>query len=146
MSKKLSLLVCLASLMVAFFGCSNEKVAGTVTDTGNTIAESQVTGVVLRVDGTPAADAMVRMARMAVFDSVLHVPEKIEVLTDSNGVYAFDSALSDTEQLYCSVIRGFVYYCQSLIIFSLLQVVLFSLLLKRIHKISYLIKESNATE
>ena len=99
MSKKLSLLVCLASLMVAFFGCSNEKVAGTVTDTGNTIAESQVTGVVLRVDGTPAADAMVRMARMAVFDSVLHVPEKIEVLTDSNGVYAFDSALSDTFQL-----------------------------------------------
>ena len=60
--------------------------------------------------------------------------------------YWFDSALSDTEQLYCSVIRGFVYYCQSLIIFSLLQVVLFSLLLKRIHKISYLIKESNATE
>lgn len=99
MSKKLSLLVCLTSLMVAFWGCSNEKVAGTVTDTGNTIAESQVTGVVLRVDGTPAAEAMVRMARMAVFDSVLHVPEQIEVLTDSNGVYAFDSALSDTFQL-----------------------------------------------
>lgn len=100
MSKKFSLLVCLTSLVFAFLGCSNDKVAGTVTDTGNTIqAEAQVTGVVLRVDGSPASDAMVRMARMAVYDSVLHVPEKIEVLTDSDGVYAFDSALSDTFQL-----------------------------------------------
>jgi hypothetical protein len=100
MSKKFSLLVCLASLVVAFLGCSNEKVAGTVTDTGNTIqADAQVTGVVLRVDGSPASDAMVRMARMAVYDSVLHVPEQIEVVTDSDGVYAFDSALSDTFQL-----------------------------------------------
>ncbi|MBR5414288.1 MAG: carboxypeptidase regulatory-like domain-containing protein, partial [Fibrobacter sp.] len=100
MNKKFSLLVCLASLVVAFLGCSNEKVAGTVTDTGNTVtADAQVTGVVLRVDGSPASDAMVRMARMAVYDSVLHVPEKIEVLTDSDGVYAFDSALSDTFQL-----------------------------------------------
>ena len=100
MNKIISLLVCLASLVVAFWGCSNEKVAGTVTDTGNTVtADAQVTGVVLRVDGSPASDAMVRMARMAVFDSVLHVPEQIEVLTDSDGVYAFDSALSDTFQL-----------------------------------------------
>ena len=97
MNKKFSLLVCIASLVVAFLGCSNEKVAGTVTDTGNTVtADAQVTGVVLRVDGSPASDAMVRMARMAVYDSVLHVPEQIEVLTDSDGVYAFDSALSDT--------------------------------------------------
>ncbi len=96
MSKKFSLLACLASFAVALIGCSNEKVAGTVTDTGNTVA---VSGVVLRVDGTPASDAMVRMARMAVYDSVLHLPEQIEVLTDSDGVYAFDSALSDTFQL-----------------------------------------------
>lgn len=99
MSKKFSLLACLASFAVALIGCSNEKVAGTVTDTGNTLAETQVSGVVLRVDGTPASDAMVRMARMAVYDSVLHVPEQIEVVTDSEGVYSFDSALSDTFQL-----------------------------------------------
>lgn len=99
MSKKFSLLACLASFAVALIGCSNEKVAGTVTDTGNTLAETQVSGVVLRVDGTPASDAMVRMARMAVYDSVLHVPEQIEVVTDSDGVYSFDSALSDTFQL-----------------------------------------------
>jgi hypothetical protein len=100
MSKKFSLLACLASFAVAFIACSNEKVAGTVTDTGNTVtADAQVTGVVLRVDGSPASDAMVRMARMAVYDSVLHVPEQIEVLTDSAGIYAFDSALSDTFQL-----------------------------------------------
>ena len=96
MNKKFSLLACLASFAVALIGCSNEKVAGTVTDTGNTVA---VSGVVLRVDGSPASEAMVRMARMAVYDSVLHIPEQIEVVTDSNGVYAFDSALSDTFQL-----------------------------------------------
>lgn len=53
MNKKFSLLACLASLAVSLIGCSNEKVAGTVTDTGNTLAETQVSGVVLRVDGTP---------------------------------------------------------------------------------------------
>ena len=58
MSKKFSLLACLASFAVSLIGCSNEKVAGTVTDTGNTLAETQVSGVVLRVDGTPASDAM----------------------------------------------------------------------------------------
>ena len=99
MSKKFSLLTFLASFALALIGCSNDKVAGTVTDTGNTLAETQVSGVVLRVDGTPASDAMVRMARMAVYDSVLHVPEQIEVVTDSDGVYSFDSALSDTFQL-----------------------------------------------
>jgi hypothetical protein len=36
---------------------------------------------------------------MAVYDSVLHIPEKVEVKTDSDGVYAFDSVLSDTFQL-----------------------------------------------
>ena len=96
MSKKFSLLACLASFAVSLIGCSNEKVAGTVTDTGNTVA---VSGVVHRVDGSPASDAVVRMARMAVYDSVLHVPEQIEVVTDSDGVYSFDSALSDTFQL-----------------------------------------------
>ena len=99
MNKKFSLLACLASFAIALIGCSNEKVAGTVTDTGNTLAETQVSGVVRRVDGTPASDAMVRMARMAVYDSALHVPEQIEVVTDSKGVYSFDSALSDTFQL-----------------------------------------------
>ena len=85
-----------AVLAVAFAACSNDKVAGTVTDTGNTVA---VSGVVYRVDGSPASDAVVRMARMAVYDSTLHVPEQIEVVTDSAGVYSFDSALADTFQL-----------------------------------------------
>ena len=94
---KFALGVAVALMLAA---CSNEKVAGTVTDTGNTVtADVQVSGVVLRVDGSPASDAVVRMARMATFDSVLHVPEQIEVLTDSDGVYSFDSALADTFQL-----------------------------------------------
>ena len=94
---KLALWVAVA---LVFAACSNEKVSGTVTDTGNTVtAEAQVSGVVLRADGKPASEAVVRMARMAVFDSVLHVPEQVEVMTDSDGVYSFDSALADTFQL-----------------------------------------------
>lgn len=89
-------------LFLFLIACGNsDNTAGTVTDTGNTIASSdlQVTGVVSRVDGTPAQAALVRMARTAVYDSVLHVPEQMEVLTDSEGVFAFDSAIADTFQL-----------------------------------------------
>ncbi len=98
-SFKYALLSLLSAL--ALVSCSNDKSAGTVTDTGNTLAEDEslVAGVVRRVDGTPASDAVVRMARMAVVDSVLHVPEQIEVVTDSDGVYSFDSAIADTFQL-----------------------------------------------
>lgn len=102
MRKKFSLLMGLVSAFaLSIVACSNDKVAGTVTDTGNTIAEERplISGVVHRVDGTPAADAMVRMARMAVYDTVLHIPEQVEVYTDSDGVYAFDSVISDTFQL-----------------------------------------------
>ena len=102
MMKKFSLLMGLVSAFaMSFLACSNDKTAGTVTDTGNTVASEEVlvSGVVHRVDGTPAVDAKVRMARMAVFDSVLHIPEQVEVYTDSEGVYSFDSVLSDTFQL-----------------------------------------------
>lgn len=95
MSKLFCLLMTgLVSLLVA--SCSNEKTAGTVTDTGNTIA---ISGVVHRVDGSPASEAVVRMARMAVKDGVMHVPEQVEVVTDDDGVYAFESILADTFQL-----------------------------------------------
>ena len=88
---KFAFLTLAATVAFAFTACSNDKTAGTVTDTGNTVAEADVVaGVVRRVDGSPASEAVVRMARMAVFDSVLHVPEQIEVVTDSDGVYAFD--------------------------------------------------------
>ncbi|WP_294112914.1 carboxypeptidase regulatory-like domain-containing protein [uncultured Fibrobacter sp.] len=97
---KFAFLTLAATVAFAFTACSNDKTAGTVTDTGNTVAEADVVaGVVRRVDGSPASEAVVRMARMAVFDSVLHVPEQIEVVTDSDGVYAFDSVIADTFQL-----------------------------------------------
>ena len=99
--KKLKFAIFALVAVLTLMACSNDKAAGTVTDTGNTVAEAdyQVAGVVLRVDGTPASEAVVRMARMAVIDSVLHVPEQIEVVTDTDGVYAFDSAIADTFQL-----------------------------------------------
>ncbi len=99
MKMKLFYLAC--AIAAVFSACSSDKVAGTVTDTGNTVAtnEGQVAGVVRRVDGSPASDAVVRMARMAIYDTILHIPEQIEVVTDSDGVYAFDSAIADTFQL-----------------------------------------------
>ncbi|MCF0222444.1 MAG: carboxypeptidase regulatory-like domain-containing protein [Fibrobacter sp.] len=77
---------------LCFVGCTYET-AGTVTDTGNTVA-----GVVYHADGSEAAEAVVRMARMRV-DNGVGVPELIEVTTDSTGAYAFDSVLADTFQL-----------------------------------------------
>ncbi len=81
-------------------GCSDDKTAGTVTDTGNTVASSEVkvAGVVHRVDGSAADDAIVRMARMRIVDGV-GVPEHLEVSTDTAGAFAFDSVLADTFQL-----------------------------------------------
>lgn len=91
-------LVLSLGLVFSFFGCASDNTAGTVTDTGNTIAEA-VTGVVHRVDGKAASNAVVRMARIATEDDSLRVPELQEVVTDSAGVFAFDSVLSDTFQL-----------------------------------------------
>ncbi len=101
MNLKLIFLWLVSALAMVACSDSSEDVAGTVTDTGNTIAQSeyQVSGVVSRVDGSPAKAALVRMARTTIDDTVLHVPERVEVLTDSEGVFSFDSALADTFQL-----------------------------------------------
>ena len=80
----------------ALVGCSSEKTAGTVTDTGNTVA---VSGTVLGVDGKVVSDAVVRMARITSFEDSLQIPEMFEVSTDTAGVFAFDSAIADTFQL-----------------------------------------------
>lgn len=86
------------ALAMGFMGCGEDNTAGTVTDTGNTVAA--VTGVVHRADGTVASAATVRMARMAVVNNgSMQIPERVEVETDSAGVFAFDSALADTFQL-----------------------------------------------
>lgn len=85
-------------------GCSEDSnTAGTVTDTGNTIATSkvaEVSGVVRRTDGSVASEATVRMARRAeIKNGSLQLPEHVETVTDTAGVFAFDSALADTFQL-----------------------------------------------
>ncbi|SHK68131.1 carboxypeptidase-like regulatory domain-containing protein [Fibrobacter sp. UWEL] len=76
-------------------GCT-EKTAGTVTDTGNTVA---VSGTVRDADGKVASNAIVRMARIASADEALVVPDMFEAKTDTAGVFAFDSAIADTFQL-----------------------------------------------
>lgn len=105
--QKFSLLTSILAVgFVLLCGCSEDtNTAGTVTDTGNTIADSDtavaaVTGVVRREDGSIAAEATVRMARRATIkDGALQIPEHVETQTDSAGVFAFDSALADTFQL-----------------------------------------------
>lgn len=103
-----SVLAVWSILFFALCGCSDDSnTAGTVTDTGNTIADgdtvevgSAVSGVVRRVDGSMASEATVRMARRAeIKNGVLQIPEHLETKTDSAGVFSFDSALADTFQL-----------------------------------------------
>ena len=53
--------------------------------------------------------------------------------------------LSETEQLYCSLFREFVYYCQALIVLSLLQGFLFSLILIRMHRTKQYSSKENST-
>ncbi len=84
---------------VALCACSDgDKVAGTATDTENMIT-AEVSGSVVRTDGSYAKNAVVRMARIYDESENLSVPEFVEVRTDTTGVFAFDSAIADTFQL-----------------------------------------------
>ena len=87
-----------SALCACMFACSSENggVAGTVTDTGNTIA---LGGVVTRTDGSRAVSAMVRMASEPAVGDTFAELRYLETITDSDGVFAFDSALADTFQL-----------------------------------------------
>ena len=86
-----------SALCACMLACTGENggVAGTVTDTGNTIA----TGIVTRSDGSPAVSALVRIAREPVAGDSLAKIDYIQTKTDSQGVYSFDSVLVDTFQL-----------------------------------------------
>ncbi len=84
----------LCACMIACTG-DNGGVAGTVTDTGNTIAM----GVVTRTDGSPAVSALVRISREPAEGDSLAKLDYIQTKTDSQGVYSFDSVLVDTFQL-----------------------------------------------
>ena len=88
----------LVAVCACMFACTSENsgVAGTVTDTGNTIALS---GVVTRTDGSAAVSAMVRVAREPGVGDTLTESEYIETVTDSQGVFSFDSVFADTFQL-----------------------------------------------
>ena len=86
-----------AALCACMLACTGENgdVAGTVTDTGNTIAS----GVVCHSDGSRAVSAMVRIAREPVAGDSLAKMDYIETKTDTQGVFSFDSVLMDTFQL-----------------------------------------------
>ena len=87
----------LAAICVCMYACGeNGNVSGTVTDTGNTVA---LGGVVSRTDGSRAVAAMVRVSREPAGGDSLVESEYIETVTDSQGVFSFDSVFADTFQL-----------------------------------------------
>ena len=94
-AKSLGLFVAICACM---FACTSEngELAGTVTDTGNTIA---LGGVVMRTDGSRAVSAMVRIAREPSIGDTLAEMDYIETVTDEQGVFSFDSVMADTFQL-----------------------------------------------
>lgn len=93
---------CVAGLAFVSACSSDSSTAGTVTDTGNTIAttEAEVAGVVHRADGSVAVNATVRMARLASSEADSYeIPESRDTVTDSAGRFAFAVAMADTFQL-----------------------------------------------
>lgn len=93
-------------------GGEDIHIAGTATDTENTIAD--IGGVVVRTDGSKAANISVRMARVSTDSTSLAAVPFVEVRTDSTGAFAFDSVLADTFQLaVIDSIRGEISYLPS---------------------------------
>jgi len=91
------------ALACTFVACSSNNsddgLAGTVTDTGNTLTMARIMGSVALSDGDAATGVIVRMATvLADTDSVV-VPKYVETETDSLGLFSFDSVLADTFQL-----------------------------------------------
>lgn len=81
-----NLAVCLCGLLL--LACSEKgSVAGTATDTENTIA-----GTVLLSDGSVAEGVLVRQVARRSVSSFRY----LETATDSMGAFAFDSSLADT--------------------------------------------------
>lgn len=87
--------VVIASLLAVLFACSeSEDVAGTATQTENTVA-----GLVTHADGSVAMMARVRMAKVLDETDSLRMPEYVETNTDEEGRFSFGSAIADTFQL-----------------------------------------------
>lgn len=80
--------------MVSFFWGCGKEVAGTATQTENTIA-----GTVIGTDGAAVKSAIVRMAMVAPQSSNIQIPEYQETITDSLGSFIFKEAIADTFQL-----------------------------------------------
>ena len=93
------LAICLTTLLSAFgfWACSDkESVAGTATQTENTIAS--LDGVVYHKDGTRAKGAMVRLV-LSTKKQEKEIPNFRETETDDLGRFAFVDVPVDTFQL-----------------------------------------------
>ena len=92
----------LAALLSAFgfWACGgNDSVAGTATQTENTMASlDTLKGVVYHKDGTRAKGAVVRMV-LSTKDARVGTPEFRETETDAQGLFFFDDMKADSFQL-----------------------------------------------
>lgn len=89
----------LLSLVMAFalslgLVCCSKDVAGTATQTENTIA-----GNVLHADGTPAKGAVVRMVASVASESATRRPDFAETRTDALGWFSFHEKTGEPVQL-----------------------------------------------
>ena len=93
---RLSTIALSLSLVLGLCACSNKDVAGTATQTENTVAFS---GTVYHANGTPAEGVTVRLAMVDQTGAELALPELVETKTNSKGEFQFEDVPADTFQL-----------------------------------------------
>ena len=93
---RLSTIALSLSFILGLCACSNKDVAGTATQTENTVAFS---GTVYHANGTPAEGVTVRLAMMDQTGAELALPELVETKTNSKGEFRFEDVPADTFQL-----------------------------------------------
>ena len=93
---RLSAIALTLFFVLGLCACSSKDVAGTATQTENTMAFA---GTVFHADGTPAEDVTVRLAMVSRTDAQPVLSELVETRTDSLGQFQFEDVPADTFQL-----------------------------------------------
>ena len=93
---RLSTIALTLFFVLGLCACSSKDVAGTATQTENTVAFA---GTVYHADETPAAGVTVRLAMVNQTGAELTLPELVETTTNSKGEFRFEDVPADTFQL-----------------------------------------------
>ena len=93
---RLSTIALTLSIVLGLSACGSKDVAGTATQTENTMAFA---GTVYHADGNPAAGVTVRLAMLNQTGAELALPELVETKTSTKGEFRFEEVPADTFQL-----------------------------------------------